>query len=58
MQRDLTQKPDSVIVPPEPVTIPDSPVARGGGVTALRLRATLQSPMPIFRSVRLLLPHF
>jgi hypothetical protein len=30
-----------VIVPPEPVTIPDSPVARGGGVTALRLRATL-----------------
>ena len=41
MQRDLTQKPDSVIVPPEPVTIPDSPVARGGGVTALRLRATL-----------------
>lgn len=41
MQRDLTQKSDSVIVPPEPVTIPDSPVARGGGVTALRLRATL-----------------
>jgi hypothetical protein len=30
-----------VIVPPEPVNIPDSPVARGGGVTALRLRATL-----------------
>ena len=30
-----------MIVPPEPVTIPDSPVARGGGVTALRLRATL-----------------
>ena len=41
MKRDLTQKSDSVIVPPEPVTIPDSPVARGGGVTALRLRATL-----------------
>ncbi len=41
MPRDLTQKSDSVIVPPEPVTIPDSPVARGGGVTALRLRATL-----------------
>ena len=41
MQRDLKQKSDSVIVPPEPVTIPDSPVARGGGVTALRLRATL-----------------
>ena len=41
MQRDLTKKSDSVIVPPEPVTIPDSPVARGGGVTALRLRATL-----------------
>ena len=41
MQRDLTQKPDSVNVPPEPVTIPDSPVARSGGVTALRLRATL-----------------
>ncbi len=41
MQRDLTQKSDSVIVQPEPVTIPDSPVARGGGVTALRLRATL-----------------
>ncbi len=55
MQRDLTQKSDSVIVPPEPVTIPDSPVARGGGVTALRLRATLMiSILPVVAAALML----